>query len=164
MFEIKLNMELTAPDLSKAIEKLAEALAQPKATGITAAEYIPSPVEEKPAAPEPAPAPAEEPKKTTAKKTTKKAATKKAAPAPEPAPAPAPVPVPEPTPAPAPAPESVKYDLGMITRASASIVEKIGVDALFGVLKKYNVQAITMIPQDRYADFAQDLRALGADI
>lgn len=52
----------------------------------------------------------------------------------------------------------------MITRASASIVEKIGVDALFGVLKKYNVQAITMIPQDRYADFAQDLRALGADI
>lgn len=161
MLEIKLNMELTAPDLSKAIEKLAEAIAQPKMAGITATEVIPSPVEEKPAAPEPAPAPAEEPKKTTAKKTTKKAAAKKAA---DPAPAPAPAPVPEPTPAPAPAPEPVKYDLGMITRASASIVEKIGVDALLGVLKKYNVQAITMIPQDRYADFAQDLRALGADI
>ena len=163
MLEIKLNMELTAPDLSKAIEKLAEALAQPKAAGITMTNAIPSPVEEKPAAPEPAPAPAEEPKKTTAKKTTKKAAAKKAA-DPAPAPAPEPIPAPVPAPEPAPAPEPVKYDLGMITRASASIVEKIGVDALFGVLKKYNVQAITMIPQDRYADFAQDLRALGADI
>ena len=80
------------------------------------------------------------------------------------------VPVAQPAPvantAPAPtAPTSApQYTLDMIARAGAALVDAGKMDALCGLLAKYGVEALTALDPAQYGNFANDLRALGAQI
>ena len=142
MFEIKVTIE--APEIVGALTKLSEVMAV-KAAAPVIADAAPAPVQ---AAPEPVPAPA--PVQTTPVQT---------APAPvaEAAPAPAPV-TPEP-----PKPEP-KIDMDAIARAGAGLIEKGKMPEIMNLLKKYGVQAVTQLKAEQYADFATDLRGLGAEL
>ena len=86
---------------------------------------------------------------------------------PEPVPSPAPVPaptassVPAPTPAMTPAP---KVDMGMISRAGASLIDQGRFAEVMALLSKYGVQAVNKLDPSQFDAFAADLRALGANI
>ena len=56
------------------------------------------------------------------------------------------------------------YALGMIARAGAALVDAGKMDALCGLLAKYGVEALTALDPAQYGNFANDLRALGAQI
>lgn len=56
------------------------------------------------------------------------------------------------------------YTLDMIARAGAALVDAGKMDALCGLLAKYGVEALTALDPARYGNFANDLRALGAQI
>ena len=56
------------------------------------------------------------------------------------------------------------YTLDMIARAGASLVDAGKMDALCGLLAKYGVEALTALDPAQYGNFANDLRALGAQI
>lgn len=171
MFEIKIMIE--APELSGAMMRLADAISA-KPTG--PAVYSPT----APAAPaEPAPAAPKKETKKEAKPASAKAEKTAPAPKPEPvkaaepatAPAPAPAAAPAPQPAPAPAPQpapttqpEAAIDLSVIARAGAGLVDQGKMPEIMNLLKNYNVRAITELKQEQYADFAKDLRALGAAI
>ena len=143
MFEIKVT--IAAPELAGAMMRLADAISAKPAA------YSPA----EPAAPaEPAPA------KKEAKKEAKPAPAKaeKPAPAAEPAPAPAATAA-----TPTTQPEAV-IDLSVIARAGAGLVDQGKMPQIMELLKNYQVRAITELKQEQYADFAKDLRALGAEI
>ena len=83
------------------------------------------------------------------------------------------VPVVQPAPvantAPAPVASAVPtgaptYTLDMIARAGAALVDAGKMDALCGLLAKYGVEALTALDPAQYGNFANDLRALGAQI
>lgn len=163
MLEIKVKIEATAPDLSAAIVKLAEAMAgkamipaAPAATvvptetsALAIAESAPSVQQNAPAAPE---APVmQAPVTPTAEPAP-------AAPAMTAAPAPAPAPTPAPTPA------APKIDLETISRAGAALVDQGKMAEILLILKKYGVMAVNQLLPDQYAAFAADLRTLGANI
>lgn len=171
MFEIKIMIE--APELSGAMMRLADAIsARPTGPAVHSPTAPAAPAEPAPAAPKketkkeakpasakaekPAPAPKPEPVK---------AAEPATAPAPAPAAATAPQPVPAPAPQPAPTtqPEAA-IDLSVIARAGAGLVDQGKMPEIMNLLKNYNVRAITELKQEQYADFAKDLRALGAAI
>lgn len=163
MFEIKIMIE--APELSGAMMRLADAISA-KPTG--QAVYSPT----APAAPaEPAPAAPKKETKKEAKPASAKAEKPAPAPKPEPvkaaepatAPAPAPAAAPAPQPAPTTQPEAA-IDLSVIARAGAGLVDQGKMPEIMNLLKNYNVRAITELKQEQYADFAKDLRALGAAI
>lgn len=162
MFEIKVT--IAAPELAGAMMRLADAISAKPAA------YSPA----EPATPaEPAPA------KKEAKKEAKPAPAKaeKPAPAPKPEPIkaePAPAPAPQPAPAAEPAPAATAatpttqpekpFDLEAIARAGAGLVDQGKMPQIMELLKNYQVRAITELKQEQYADFAKDLRALGAAI
>ena len=169
MFEIKIMIE--APELSGAMMRLADAISA-KPTG--PAVYSPT----APAAPaEPAPAAPKKETKKEAKPASAKAEKTAPAPKPEPVkaaepataptPAPAAAPAPQPAAAPQPAPTTqpeAAIDLSVIARAGAGLVDQGKMPEIMNLLKNYNVRAITELKQEQYADFAKDLRALGAAI
>lgn len=57
-----------------------------------------------------------------------------------------------------------QYTLDMIARAGAALVDAGKMDALCGLLAKYGVEALTALDPAQYGNFANDLRALGAQI
>ena len=145
MLEIKIT--IAAPDLAAAINNLAVALAN----GNTV----------------PAEKPAKAEKQTEAKDTAQQApvnpmqatgAPLSATPAQTVAPV-ANVPVASAVPTGAPT-----YTLDMIARAGAALVDAGKMDALCGLLAKYGVEALTALDPAQYGNFANDLRALGAQI
>lgn len=172
MFEIKIMIE--APELSGAMMRLADAIsARPTGPAVHSPTAPAAPAEPAPAAPakketkkeaKPAPAKAEKPAPAP-KPEPVKAAEPAMAPAPAPAAAPAPQPAPAPAPQPAPTtqPEAA-IDLSVIARAGAGLVDQGKMPEIMNLLKNYNVRAITELKQEQYADFAKDLRALGAAI
>lgn len=145
MLEMKIT--IAAPDLAAAINNLAVALAN----GNTV----------------PAEKPAKAEKQTEAKDTAQQApvnpmqatgAPLSATPAQTVAPV-ANVPVASAVPTGAPT-----YTLDMIARAGAALVDAGKMDALCGLLAKYGVEALTALDPAQYGNFANDLRALGAQI
>ena len=56
------------------------------------------------------------------------------------------------------------YTLDMIARAGAALVDAGKMDALCGLLAKYGVDALTALDPAQYGNFANELRALGAQI
>ena len=56
------------------------------------------------------------------------------------------------------------YTLDMIARAGAALVDAGKMDALCGLLAKYGVEALTALDPAQYGNFANDLRALGAQL
>lgn len=178
MFEIKIMIE--APELSGAMMRLADAIsAKPAGPAVHSPTAPAAPAEPAPAAPakketkkeakpapakaeKPAPAPKPEPVKA-AEPATAPAPAAAAAPAPQPAPAPAPQPASAVAPAPTTQPEAA-IDLSVIARAGAGLVDQGKMPEIMNLLKNYNVRAITELKQEQYADFAKDLRALGAAI
>ena len=56
------------------------------------------------------------------------------------------------------------YTLDMIARAGAALVDAGKMDALCGLLAKHGVEALTALDPAQYGNFANDLRALGAQI
>lgn len=148
MIEIKIEV----PDLSAAIEHLADALAS---QGLNSpAPPAAAPVaQQAPAAPAASVAPTQPPVAPgpvpVAGQT---AAPTNPAPALAPAAAPA-VPVTAPT-----------YTLDQIARAGASLVDAGKMEQLLGLLARYGVAAVTQLQPDQFGAFATELRALGAQI
>ena len=57
-----------------------------------------------------------------------------------------------------------QYTLEMIAKAGTALVDAGKMDALCGLLAKYNVDALTSLDPAQYGAFATELRALGAQI
>lgn len=62
------------------------------------------------------------------------------------------------------APASRQYTADEIARAGASLLEKGLMPQLIALLGKYNVQSITGLRPDQFPAFAEDLKAMGADL
>lgn len=138
MFEMKINVEVTATEIVTAINNLVDAIGKigtPVITSIvTKAEPVnPEPVQ---AAPQPAPV----------------------------APMPAPTPAPQPVQQAAPEPQQKAITIDMLAAAGAPLVDHGKMQQLMALLNKYGVQAITQLTPDKYDAFATDLRAIGAQI
>lgn len=178
MFEIKIMIE--APELSGAMMRLADAIsAKPAGPAVHSPTAPAAPAEPAPAAPKketkkeakpapakaekPAPAPKPEPVKA-AEPVTTPAPAAAAAPAPQPAPAQEPAPTSAAAPATPTTQPEAQIDLSVIARAGAGLVDQGKMPEIMNLLKNYNVRAITELKQEQYADFAKDLRALGAAI
>lgn len=158
MFEMKINVEVTATEIVSAINNLADVIGKigtPVITSIvTKAEPVnPEPVQAAPqpvqqAAPQPAPvAPVQKPQ-----------------PVPTAAPMPTPTPAPQPVQQAAPEPQQKAITIDMLAAAGAPLVDQGKMPQLMALLAKYGVQAITQLTPDKYDAFATDLRAIGAQI
>lgn len=82
-----------------------------------------------------------------------------------------PVPMPEAPKAEAPAqaaapimpqPTAPVYTLDMLAKAMAALIDAGKMAQCMAAIQKYNVQAINQLDPGRYAEFAEDLKALGA--
>ena len=62
------------------------------------------------------------------------------------------------------APAARRYTADEIARAGASLLEKGLMPQLIALLGKYNVQSITGLRPDQFPAFAEDLKAMGADL
>lgn len=146
MFEMKINVEVTATEIVTAINNLAKAIEKfgsPVVTPVvTKAEPVnPEPVQAAPVAPVPAPQPV-----------------------PTAAPMPTPTPAPQPVQQTAPEPQQKAITIDMLAAAGAPLVDQGKMQQLMALLNKYGVQAITQLTPDKYDAFAADLRAIGAQI
>lgn len=189
MLEIKITVEL--PGIPEAINHLADALLASKVQAITPAPVVSLPVAaEAEVAPVPAevPAPAPVPEKKTRKR--KEAPTPVAAPVeqaedapplaevpvePE-APAADPEPVSEATPQEAaadltpavtqdiPADDTPVYTIDLLSRAGTALLDKGKMGDLLNLLSKYNASSLMDLKPEQYAAFAQDMKAIGADL
>ncbi len=144
MFEMKINVEVTATEIVAAINNLADVIGKIGTPVITPIVTKAEPVQ---AAPQPAPV----------------------APVPKPQPVPTAAPMPTPTPAPqpvqaAPEPQQKAITIDMLAAAGAPLVDQGKMQQLMALLNKYGVQAITQLTPDKYDAFAADLRAIGAQI
>ena len=145
MFEMKINVEVTATEIVTAINNLAKAIEKFGSPVVTPVVTKAEPVQ---AAPQPAPV----------------------APVPAPQPVPTAAPMPTPTPAPqpvqqtAPEPQQKAITIDMLAAAGAPLVDQGKMQQLMALLNKYGVQAITQLTPDKYDAFAADLRAIGAQI
>lgn len=158
MIEIKVTVEI--PDMTEAINNLAQAIAEKKPVAVEAVKQeAPAVQASAPVAPVAAPvapvAPVQPPVQT--------------------APAPAPVaPVvasvtPTVTAASAPAQQQAptaakRITLDDLSLAGAKLVDAGKMDALINALQNFGVAAITLLREDQYASFADCLRSLGANI
>lgn len=168
MFELKITMEITG--LPEALNNLADAITA--STASAAASAAPAPVAAEPVA---APANVVVPYPTT----TPAANPTMAAPA-QPAQI---TPTVAPTPAPAPVQANAKtataaptvpatpvettergYTLEELSRAGAGLVDRGMMPQLCELLRKYGVQAVTMLDPSQYGALAADLKALGANL
>ena len=144
MFEMKINVEVTAAEIVTAINNLADVIGKIGTPVITPIVTKAEPVQ---AAPQPAPV----------------------APVPKPQPVPTAAPMPTPAPAPqpvqaAPEPQQKAITIDMLAAAGAPLVDQGKMQQLMALLNKYGVQAITQLTPDKYDAFAADLRAIGAQI
>lgn len=167
MFEMKVNVEVTSPDMTAAINNLAKAIEKfgsPVVTPVVTKTEVhnepvnpaptpaPTPVQTEPVVPvNPTPAPVQ----ATAPVTSPM-------PASTAAPMPTPTPVPQPVPAPAQPQKAITID--MLAAAGAPLIDQGKMPQLMALLAKYNVQAITQLTPDKYDSFATDLRSIGAQI
>lgn len=85
-----------------------------------------------------------------------------------PAAAPAPVPVQTPTPVPTPVPAAVPaqaapqtYTVQQLGQAARPLMENGRQQELIGLLTEFGVQSVAALPENRRADFAARLRAMG---
>lgn len=161
MADFVITHRIECPDLTAALNNLADAL-KSRSVAVSPVRDIPiSPAPEKPVqATVEAPKPVEQAAPVAAP-------VEAATPAPvSPAPAsPAPVtaaPTPAPTPA-ADAPAKV-YTFDDITKAGSQLLEMNKMPQLMELLKGYGVQAVTQLRPEQYADVAAGLRGLGANI
>ena len=145
MSNLSMTINVEAPALVAAVEKMPAPAAVPPQMPAPATGPAPA----MPQTPGPAPAPV----------------------TPPPAPA---APVTPPAPAPAPAPQTAApvmpvagaptYTLDQISKAGAALVDAGKMEPLLALLTKYGVQAITQLQPAQYGVFATELRALGAQI
>lgn len=140
MFEMKVSVEITSPDMTAAINNLAKAIEKFSSPVITPV-VTKTEVHNEPVNPAPIPAPI-------------------------PAPTPVQTPV-NPTPASvqttAPQPQKA-ITIDMLAAAGAPLIDQGKMPQLMALLAKYNVQAITQLTPDKYDGFAEDLRSIGAQI
>ena len=157
MFEMKVNVEVTAPDLSAAIAKLADAIGGVAVPIMPETAEIEAPkAEQIAAAPQPEPIPMPAPVAPTA-------AAPVAPTAPIPAAAPV-APVAPVAPTAQATPQAPKIDMDALSRAGAGLINQGKVAEVMALLPKYNVQAVNLLDPSQYDAFAADLRALGAVI
>lgn len=167
MADFTITHRIEAPELTAALNNLADALKSRPVAAPAAQEATTRPVQENPVqAPTVAPTPAEQPTPTNAPVTNTVNGTTPAttdAPAPGPAPSTVTAPVTAATSNPAPAPAKV-YTFDDITRAGSQLLEMNKMPQLMELLKGYGVQAVTQLKPEQYTDVAAGLRGLGANI
>ena len=166
MLEIKLNVEVTTKDLSEAITQLAHSLSSIAvisdrgiAVPMTGVESAQGPFPDASDIAGNAPVPQTNVQHEDA--TQPQAFMNPPEPVSIPTPAPVPAPTASPVPSPVPAP---KVDMDMIKRAGASLVDQGKMNDILALLSKYGVQAVNKLDPSQFPAFADDLRALGANI
>lgn len=66
---------------------------------------------------------------------------------------------------PAPVPTSApSYSLADLQKAAGELVNAGKSNVLLGVLREFGVAALTMLPKEKYGDFAQKIREFGGNI
>ncbi len=148
MTNFEININVHAPELAAAINKLAESL--PGKAVTTTANQPAAPIPQPTTLPTPGPLPA-------------KAAIQPftpSAPAQQTAAAPASAPVQQQAPVAAPA----AYTLDQLTYAAGELVRSGKQPELFALLGRYGVQSMPQLAPGQYDSFATDLRAMGARI
>lgn len=189
MLEIKITVEL--PGIPEAINHLADALLASKVQAITPAPVVSLPVAaEAETAPVPVevPAPTPVPEKKTRKR--KEAPAPVAAPVEQAEDAPPlaevpvepeahaadPEPVSEATPQEAaadltpavtqdiPADDTPVYTIDLLSRAGTALLDKGKMGDLLNLLGKYNASSLMDLKPEQYAAFAQEMKAIGADL
>lgn len=156
MFELKITMEITG--LPEALNNLADAITA--STASAAASAAPAPVAVEPVA---APAaPAVNPTMVAPAQPAPTTGTVAPTPAPAPVQANAKMATAAPT-APV-APTERSYTLEELSRAGAGLVDRGMMPQLCELLRKYGVQAVTMLDPSQYGALAADLKALGANL
>ncbi len=60
--------------------------------------------------------------------------------------------------------QAVSYTMEQLALAATQLMDANKKQAVLDLLAKYGVQALTMLPKERYGAFATDLRALGAKL
>lgn len=149
---MEINVTVNAPELSAAINNLANAISGQ----IVAPQVAPSaPV---------APAPQVAPQPTQSAPVQQETATQLTAPTTTPvAPAPQPTAPVAPTPQPQATAETA-ITLEALCAAGAKLVESGQMAQVIALLGKYGVQAINQLPAEKYTEFAAELRAIGGQI
>lgn len=154
MFEMKVNVEVTSPDMTAAINNLAKAIEKFGSPVVTPV-VTKTEVHNEPVNPAPTPAPAPVQVQATAPVTS---------PMPASTAAPMPTPTPAPQPVLAPVQPQKAITIDMLAAAGAPLIDQGKMPQLMALLAKYNVQAITQLTPDKYDGFAADLRSIGAQI
>lgn len=156
MFELKITMEITG--LPEALNNLADAITA--STASAAASAAPAPVAVEPVA---APAvPAVNP--TMAAPAQSAQITPTVAPTPASAPVQANAKMATAAPTAPAVPAERSYTLEELSRAGAGLVDRGMMPQLCELLRKYGVQAVTMLDPSQYGALAADLKALGANL
>lgn len=169
MADFVITHRIEAPELTAAINSLADALKGRSVSVLDTSSIAAKPQQETPVqAPTTPPVAVQTPTPTAAPATTGvNGASSATTPAPAPAPVEAPAPAPAATsnPAPAPAAPPVKvYTFEDITAAGSQLLELGKMPQLMELLKGYGVQAVTQLKPEQYADVAKGLKELGANI
>ena len=154
MFELKITMEITG--LPEALNNLADAITASTASAAASAAPVAAEPVAAPAAPAVNPtmvAPAQ-PAPTTGT----------VAPTPAPAPVQANAKMATAAPTAPAAPTERSYTLEELSRAGAGLVDRGMMPQLCELLRKYGVQAVTMLDPSQYGALAADLKALGANL
>lgn len=153
---MEINVTVNAPELSAAINNLANAISgQIVAPQVTAQVAPITPV---------APAPQVVPQPTQSAPVQQETATQPTAPTTTPvAPAPQPTAPVAPTPQPQATAETA-ITLEALCAAGAKLVESGQMAQVIALLGKYGVQAINQLPAEKYTEFATELRAIGGQI
>lgn len=152
---MEIKITINAPELSEAINKLAEAL-----NGMPAV-YIPNSISED----DVSMCMAESYDLFTQKQETATAVAVEPQPEPTPIVTTVPtVPVAPAVPVAPPQPAEPQYTMDMIARAGTALVDAGKMNEVIALLGKYGVSVLTDLDPSKYSDIANDLRALGASI
>ena len=166
MADFVITHRIEAPELTAAINTLADALKGRAVSVLGTSSGVTNPQQEKPAqATTMPPVAVQTPTPTAAPATTGvNGASSATTPAPAPAPVEAPAPAPAATSNPAPVPATRVYTFDDITAAGSQLLELGKMPQLMELLKGYGVQAVTQLKPEQYADVAKGLKELGANI
>ena len=166
MADFVITHRIEAPELTAAINSLADALKGRSVSVLDTSSIAAKPQQETPVqAPTTPPVAVQTPTPTAAPATTGvNGASSATTPAPAPAPVEAPAPAPAATSNPAPVPATRVYTFDDITAAGSQLLELGKMPQLMELLKGYGVQAVTQLKPEQYADVAKGLKELGANI
>ena len=166
MADFVITHRIEAPELTAAINSLADALKGRSVSVLDTSSIAAKFQQETPAqAPTTPPVAVQTPTPTAAPATTGvNGASSATTPAPAPAPVEAPAPAPAATSNPAPVPATRVYTFDDITAAGSQLLELGKMPQLMELLKGYGVQAVTQLKPEQYADVAKGLKELGANI